>query len=90
MSGKRPAKPTKSTPAGKSAGAPKPGASDRLTQLERLIELMVAKDVVEVELEEGSTRWRVRRTEPQAVTYAAPTTMSMPTMAMHHSHHGGG
>lgn len=85
MSGKRNAEQKKSTPAGKHAGAPKQGASDRLTQLERLIELMVAKDVVEVELEEGSTRWRVRRTEPQTVTYAAPTAMAMPTMAMPHA-----
>lgn len=67
----------------KSTAAPKSGgSSDRLTQLERLIELMVQKDVVEVELEEGSTRWRVRRTEPQAVTFAAPPTMAMPAMAM--------
>ena len=72
----------------KTTGSSKPhtgsagnGAADRLTQLERLIELMVQKDVVEVELEEGATRWRVRRTEPHAVTYAAPTTMAMPPMA---------
>jgi acetyl-CoA carboxylase biotin carboxyl carrier protein len=45
---------------------------------------MVQKDVVEVELEEGATRWRVRRTEPQAVTFAAPTTMAMPSMPMAH------
>ena len=64
------------------AAASTAGATDRLSQLQRLIELMVDKDVVEVELEEGSTRWRVRRKEPQAVTIAAPTTMSMPTMAM--------
>jgi acetyl-CoA carboxylase biotin carboxyl carrier protein len=83
MSGKRNADAKKSTPAGKPAAAPKP-ANDRLTQLERLIELMVQKDVVEVELEEGSTRWRVRRKEPQAVTFAAPTTMGMPAMPMAH------
>ena len=71
------AKNKKSTAAAKSGGS-----SDRLTQLERLIELMVQKDVVEVELEEGSTRWRVRRTEPQAVTFAAPQAMAMPAMAM--------
>lgn len=51
---------------------------ERLAQLESLVEMMVAKDVVEVELEEAGARWRVRRTEPQAVTYAAPT-MAMPT-----------
>ena len=84
MSGKRPAEPKKSTPAGKTAGPAKP-ANDRLSQLERLIELMVQKDVVEVELEDGSTRWRVRRTEPQAVTFAAPTAMAMPTMPMAHA-----
>jgi acetyl-CoA carboxylase biotin carboxyl carrier protein len=55
--------------------------ADRLEKLERLIELMVEKDVVEVELEEGGSRWRVRRTEPHHVTYAAPP------MGM--SHHGG-
>lgn len=71
--------PQKSKPAAANSG------SDRLQQLERLIELMVQKDVVEVELEEGATRWRVRRTEPQAVTFAAPTTMAMPTMPMAHA-----
>lgn len=70
--------PQKSKPAAGNSG------SDRLQQLERLIELMVQKDVVEVELEEGATRWRVRRTEPQAVTFAAPTTMAMPSMPMAH------
>ncbi len=63
------------------AASPKSGA-DRLEKLERLIELMVAKDVVEVELEEPGSRWRVRRTEPQAVTFAAPPPMAMPAMAM--------
>jgi acetyl-CoA carboxylase biotin carboxyl carrier protein len=94
MPGKRPADAKKSTPPARttnrapgatSAGAT--GGADRLTQLERLIELMVQKDVVEVELEEGETRWRVRRTDPQAampqaVTFAAPPTMAMPAMAM--------
>lgn len=70
-----------SSPASASAGRGANAAADRLTQLERLIELMVEKDVVEVELEEGATRWRVRRTEPHAVTYAAPTAMAMPPMA---------
>jgi acetyl-CoA carboxylase biotin carboxyl carrier protein len=63
----------------------KNGGADRLTQLERLIELMVQKDVVEVELEEGSTRWRVRRTEPQAVAFAAPQAVAMPALAMPHA-----
>lgn len=75
---------SQSKPTGSSkpnSGSAGNGAADRLTQLERLIELMVQKDVVEVELEEGATRWRVRRTEPHAVTYAAPTTMAMPPMA---------
>ncbi len=63
----------------------KNGGSDRLTQLERLIELMVEKDVVEVELEDGSTRWRVRRTEPQAVAFAAPQAVAMPALAMPHA-----
>ena len=76
-------KPTKSSAPAKSAKlSPSTGASDRLNQLQQLIELMVEKDVVEVELEEGSTRWRVRRKEPQAVTIAGPGTMAMPTMTM--------
>lgn len=74
--------PQKSKPAAANSGA------DRLQQLERLIEMMVQKDVVEVELEDGATRWRVRRTEPQAVTFAAPATMAMPTMPMPHAAHG--
>ena len=91
MSVKRPDPNQKSPSAGKSAGksagsSGKPqkvgDQNDRLSQLERLIELMVQKDVVEVELEDGSTRWRVRRTEPQAVTFAAPATMAMPSMQM--------
>ncbi len=73
-------KPAKSSSPAKSA--PPAGATDRLSQLQRLIELMVEKDVVEVELEEGSTRWRVRRKEPQTVAIAGPATMAMPTMAM--------
>ena len=84
MPGKRPAEQKKSTPAkppARPAGGLAPG-TDRLTQLERLIELMVQKDVVEVELEEGETRWRVRRTEPQAMTFAAPPGMGVPGMAM--------
>ena len=78
MPRKRSDKPEPSSP----PQAPARGAPDRMHQLERLIELMVSKDVVEVELEEAGTRWRVRRTEPQTVTYAAPGTMSMPQMTM--------
>ena len=55
----------------------KSAADDRLSQLERLVEMMVDKDVVEVELEGAGARWRVRRTEPQAVTYAAAAPMPM-------------
>jgi len=86
MAGKRPNKQKKSSPAPKSAAARRPGGAasggDRLDQLERLIELMVARDVVEVELEEHGTRWRVRRNEPQTMTFAAPASMAMPSMAM--------
>ena len=39
--------------------------------------MMEERDVVEVELEEAGARWRVRRTEPQAVTYAAAAPMPM-------------
>jgi len=72
----------KQSPSGTSAAAAKAPGNDRLSQLERLIELMVQKDVVEVELEDAGTRWRVRRTEPQAVTYAAPAPIAMPAMAV--------
>ncbi|MFY9344551.1 MAG: acetyl-CoA carboxylase biotin carboxyl carrier protein [Planctomycetota bacterium] len=83
MAQKRTASNSKSTGPKKHEGAGKNGGSDRLTQLERLIELMVEKDVVEVELEEGTTRWRVRRTEPHGVTYAAAPAVTMPAMPMH-------
>ena len=73
---------TKKSSSGSSAGSARTSAPDRLGHLERLIELMVQKDVVEVEMEEAGTRWRVRRTEPQAVTYAAPAPMALPAMAM--------
>ncbi|MBL8755630.1 MAG: acetyl-CoA carboxylase biotin carboxyl carrier protein [Planctomycetes bacterium] len=87
MAKKRPDPTPKSS--SKPAAAQKTGGNDRLAQLERLIELMVQKDVVEVELEEGTTRWRVRRTEPQTVTYAAAPAMAMPTMpAMPMQAHG--
>lgn len=78
MSAKRTDKPKQKTSSGKPASATKSNQPERLEQLERLIELMVQKDVVEVELEEAGTRWRVRRTEPQAVTFAAPTAVAMP------------
>ncbi|MBM3960887.1 MAG: acetyl-CoA carboxylase biotin carboxyl carrier protein [Planctomycetes bacterium] len=80
MAKKRPDSSKKSSPSSKPAAA-----QDRLGQLERLIELMEAKDVVEVELEEGATRWRVRRKEPAAaVSYAAPAAMAMPAMPLAH------
>ena len=87
MSAKRTDKQQKSSssPRPKAAAAKAAGGtakasagSERLTQLERLIELMVQKDVVEVELEDAGTRWRVRRSEPQAVTFAAPAAMPHP------------
>jgi acetyl-CoA carboxylase biotin carboxyl carrier protein len=65
-------------PRSKAAKASRKSAGeDRLAQLERLVDMMVARDVVEVELEEGGARWRVRRTEPQAVTYAAAPQMAI-------------
>ncbi len=63
-------------------------AGDRLTQLQQLIQVMVDQDVVEVEFEEAGTRWRVRRKEPQAVTFAAPAQMALPMAAPSQS--GGG
>jgi acetyl-CoA carboxylase biotin carboxyl carrier protein len=65
---------------------PKPGsrpaaaADDRVAQLQRLIEVMVEKDVVEVELEEGDTRWRVRRKDVPPLTFAAPGAVAVPSM----------
>ncbi|MBM4063690.1 MAG: hypothetical protein FJ265_21715, partial [Planctomycetes bacterium] len=56
----------------------KAGAPGRLDQLQRLIDLMVDKDVVEVEIEEAGARWRVRRREPQAMAFAAPAGMALP------------
>jgi acetyl-CoA carboxylase biotin carboxyl carrier protein len=83
MAKKRPEPPKKSSPSGKSAASS--AANDRLSHLERLIELMEAKDVVEVELEEGATRWRVRRKDPTpTVAYAAPAAMAMPAMPVAH------
>ena len=71
--------PSKKVPAKKAASRktaskkPSKSAGDaRLEQLERLVDMMISKDVVEVELDEAGARWRVRRNEPQAVTYAAP------------------
>ncbi|MCC7395453.1 MAG: acetyl-CoA carboxylase biotin carboxyl carrier protein [Planctomycetes bacterium] len=91
MSSKRANK--KSSPAvaaAKSKAKASPRDQDRLGQLERLIERMVEKDVVEVELEDAGTRWRVRRKEPQAVTFAAPAgmPMSLPMAAHPVAHHG--
>jgi acetyl-CoA carboxylase biotin carboxyl carrier protein len=82
-----PKAPAKKKAAAKAKAAPKAKArrssksDDRLTQLERLVEMMVARDVVEVELEEAGARWRVRRTEPQAVAYAAAPAVAMPAAA---------
>ncbi|MBM3972737.1 MAG: acetyl-CoA carboxylase biotin carboxyl carrier protein [Planctomycetes bacterium] len=84
MAKKRPEPSKKSSPSGKSAAAS--AANDRLSHLERLIELMEAKDVVEVELQEGATRWRVRRKDPTpTVAYAAPAAMAMPAMPVAHA-----
>ncbi len=89
---KSPSKPKAAAPRARAArGQPQ---DDRLGQLERLIEMMVEKDVVEVELEEAGTRWRVRRTEPHAVTYAAPPMAlphgAMPAMPHTHAPSGAG
>ncbi|MFM1871178.1 MAG: hypothetical protein RL398_600 [Planctomycetota bacterium] len=77
-----PARASKSSPSpakGKPAAGKKSGSSgsdDRLAHLERLITLMEQKSVVEVELEEAGTRWRVRRTDPNPPMQAyAPSVM---------------
>ena len=76
--------PTKK-PASRKTASKKPSKSAgdaRLEQLERLVDMMISKDVVEVELDEAGARWRVRRNEPQAVTYAAPAVqMASPAIA---------
>jgi acetyl-CoA carboxylase biotin carboxyl carrier protein len=78
MPGKRAKKQTGGRGQGGGPRTPAAG-SDRLAQLERLIELMVQRDVVEVELEDAGTRWRVRRKEePAPLAFAAPATMAMP------------
>src|SRR5690606_6528962 len=81
MAGKRANKTKQTFPARAPAGKAARGDRDRLEQLERLIELMVARDVVEVELEEPGARWRVRRNEPHAVAYAAPAALAPIAMA---------
>ena len=43
---------------------------ERLAQLESLVEMMVAKDVIEVELEGAGARWRVRRIDHKGHTVA--------------------
>jgi len=74
--------PVKAKAKPKAPAGRKSKGDDRLAQLERLVEMMVERDVVEVELEEAGARWRVRRTEPQAVAYAAAPQMAMPAPAV--------
>lgn len=71
-------------PARGAKSVPSSGADDRLTHLQRLIELMEQKSVVEVELEEAGTRWRVRRTDPNAAVgaYAPAMPAYAPALAM--------
>ncbi|MBK8100091.1 MAG: acetyl-CoA carboxylase biotin carboxyl carrier protein [Planctomycetes bacterium] len=83
----KPKKPNKKSTAAGSGSSGRGGAAagDKVAQLQRLIEVMVEKDVVEVELEEAGTRWRVRRREPQAVAYATAAPLhaapAMPLVA---------
>lgn len=42
---------------------------------------MVEKDIVEVEVEEQGTRWKVRRREPQQQMMFAAPSMAMPSLA---------
>ena len=70
-------------PAGKQGSRTGAAGSERLAELQRLIDVMVDKDVVEVEFEEKGTRWRVRRKEPQSVAYAAQPTMALPPAGAH-------
>ncbi|GAB4148316.1 MAG: acetyl-CoA carboxylase biotin carboxyl carrier protein [Planctomycetota bacterium] len=51
------------------------GSGERLQKLQELIQLMAAQDVVEVELEEAGTRWRVRRKEDRGSPGYAPAPM---------------
>src|SRR5262245_14053319 len=75
---KRSAKPDQ--PSAARPAASKGGGSDRLAELQRLIQVMVEQDVVEVEFEDQGTRWRVRRKDPQAVAFAAPAAMALPAV----------
>jgi acetyl-CoA carboxylase biotin carboxyl carrier protein len=79
-----PKRPSKSAarPAGKPAAKSSAArGSNRLAELQRLIEVMVDKDVVEVEFEEAGTRWRVRRKDAQSVAFAAPAALALPSHA---------
>ena len=76
---KRAAKPDQPSAAPRPA-ASKGGGSDRLAELQLLIQVMVEQDVVEVEYEDQGTRWRVRRKDPQAVAFAAPAAMALPAV----------
>ena len=76
MASKRPPQQQPKPAAARPAGGPRPVAADKVAQIQQVIEVMVRHGAVEVELEEGSSRIRVRLKEdrPQ-VTYAAPAAM---------------
>ena len=78
---KKVAKKAAAKPLRRKLSAREAAAAERLDQLQRLVDMMVDKDVVEVELEEAGARWRVRRSEPHAVAYAAAPSVPMAAVA---------
>jgi acetyl-CoA carboxylase biotin carboxyl carrier protein len=78
---KKVAKKAAAKPPRRKLSAREAAAAERLDQLQRLVDMMVDKDVVEVELEEAGARWRVRRSEPHAVAYTAAPSVPMAAAA---------
>jgi acetyl-CoA carboxylase biotin carboxyl carrier protein len=77
MASKRPPQQQPKPAAARPAGGPRPVAADKVAQIQQVIEVMVRHGAVEVELEEGSSRIRVRlKEERPQVTYAGPAAMA--------------
>jgi len=78
---KKVAKKAAAKPPRRKLSAREAAAAERLDQLQRLVDMMVDKDVVEVELQEAGARWRVRRSDPHAVAYTAAPSVPMAAAA---------
>ncbi|GAB4162806.1 MAG: acetyl-CoA carboxylase biotin carboxyl carrier protein [Planctomycetota bacterium] len=82
MAAKRSQKKNAGSKPARRAGPGKTGGSgERLQKLQELIQLMAAQDVVEVELEEAGTRWRIRRKEDRPAMAYAPPPAPMPQLS---------